>query len=187
MKHSNKYFFTEGKKPLWQIILAALFYTSFLIVFISIFIEIPIEQFKHLHYLKPKGYAFFLSQTLILGLNFSIVKNIYFDLDIKKFKKEYSVGIIKIGKWKDLPEIDYVSLFTVTSDNEPSRYDVNLWYKTNQHLTIYQTDFINIEIAFHTSYEIAKKLEIDLLNATICPYEWMNLSLSYEDLFKQIV
>ncbi len=84
----------------------------------------------------------------------------FFDLENKKFKDQFSVGPFKVGKWQDLPTLNYISLFK----NAKGLFEVNLWYHRNEHFNIYI--FYEKEKALETAYSIATQLKIKLLDAT---------------------
>lgn len=121
--------------------------------------------------------------TFIFGLNFSVIRNVCFDTEGKRYKNEYAVGPVKAGKWKHLPNIEYVSVFRQlwSSDNDGDgvtdktgyRYDVNIWHDTSKHFTIYTSH--ELEMAFEMAKHIAVKLNVDLLDATKPnDYSWVS-------------
>lgn len=99
----------------------------------------------------------------------------------KTYQKIYGLGFIKFrGRWKPLPPVEYVSVFCQMvgghDDDGGSNYDVNLWHEGNKHVTIY-SDYL-AEPAFRLGRTIAKKLEVDLLDATAedpDDYTWIEL------------
>ncbi|RYC52115.1 hypothetical protein DN53_09520 [Flagellimonas olearia] len=97
-----------------------------------------------------------------------MVKSVHFDLKSKKYKMEYSVGPIHIGRWKKLPEVKYVSVFKQPKTNGEFTYDVNLWYANNRHFNVYENSFM--EPSYNMGLHIAKSLRVDLLDATD-PYD----------------
>ena len=83
-----------------------------------------------------------------------------FDLENKKFKDQFSVGPFKVGKWQDLPPLNYVSVFNNTRDF----FEINLWYAKNKHFNVYT--YYDKEEALKTGYYIANQLNIKFLDAT---------------------
>ncbi|AWH84622.1 hypothetical protein HYN59_05590 [Flavobacterium album] len=118
----------------------------------------------------------------LIGLGFSAVTNIHFDLAERKYKKEVAIGRIAVGKWYHLPQIEYVSVFkqrTISDDGRHPhtrsiRYDVNVWYGISKHFTIYSN--VEIEPAYNIAMRIAVKLNTDMLDATIPnDFKWVEL------------
>ncbi len=108
------------------------------------------------------------------GILFSVVKNIHFDLNQKKLKEEYQVGPIKIGNWKNLPEIEYVSVFRQAKADANFIYEVNLWYKRNRHFNVYQNTHLNTVMLMGKN--VARILNKDLWDATVPQKEcWIDL------------
>lgn len=150
---------SEGIRPLWQTIIAALFYTAALVSLYFFYKTFSID------FSKKKVIAYFdifeiTSLLFSVGVSFSVVKDYQFDFKNKQFKIIYRVGAIKIGKWRALKSLDYISVF---KKNE-SKYFVNLWYNKNKHfkLSIHNT----AEDAITMGKELAKRLKIELLDAT---------------------
>ena len=119
----------------------------------------------------------------LLGVRFSLIQNIHFDLKDKRYKKEYSVGIIGVGVWKQLPEIEYVSVFKQSLKSDESgehcgfKFNLNMWYPVNKHFTIYSCD--EPEPVFVVAKFIAKKLQVDLLDATVPnDFKWLEPEVS---------
>lgn len=104
------------------------------------------------------------------------------DLASKKYREIYSVIGVKIGKWKDLPEIEYVSVFKT---NETKRvqgmgasanfsnqvYKLNLFHNRNEKIEAYITDDLND--AFENAKYLAQVLNIDILDATERDSKWL--------------
>lgn len=112
---------------------------------------------------------------LFFAIYFSYTINCYFDFEKKLFKREKTIGIFKYGKWKPLPELDYVSLFAVNANT----FEVNLWYKKNRHWDLYEK--YNIEDAFTIAFELSEALNIDLLDATVPgDFKWIDKKTSKE-------
>ncbi|AXG73807.1 hypothetical protein DVK85_05970 [Flavobacterium arcticum] len=110
---------------------------------------------------------------LLLGLRFSLIQNILFDIKHKRFKKEFDIGFTKFGKWKQLPNIEYISVFQqgVSSDSDGDGrksygiiYNVNVWHQTSKHFTIYSNT--ESDPALEMGKHIAASLNTDLLDAT---------------------
>lgn len=114
-----------------------------------------------------------------------MVNNVYFDLENRLYKKEYAVGPVKIGKWIELPSIEYISIFRQAwskdsdgdgfTDDMGYRYDVNVWHDTSKHFTIYSN--YEKEPSLEMAKMLAVKLNVDLLDATV-PHDkkWLDLT-----------
>lgn len=174
---------SEGRRPFWQTIIAALFYTAtvglFLIAVISLLLDFSMESFK--------GIIAIISLSIITfgyALKFSTINNVYSDLENRKYKKEIVVGPFKTGKWIELPEIDYISVFRQAwskdsdgdgrTDSSGYVYDVNVWHNTSKHFTIYTNGYP--EASLEMGRQLAVKLNTDLLDATDPQNkEWVDL------------
>ncbi len=85
----------------------------------------------------------------------------FFDLEKNKFKDQFSIGSFKIGKWQDLPPLNYISVLGIDSKYS---FSINLWYDRNKHINIFT--IFGREKAFKTAFKIADQLNIKLLDAT---------------------
>ncbi|WP_452230380.1 MULTISPECIES: hypothetical protein [unclassified Lacinutrix] len=104
------------------------------------------------------------------------------DLKTKKYRNIISFFGLHFGKWKDLPEIEYVSVFA-TSETTTVRalsaeanvsnavIQLNLFHNGNQKITAYTTTS-KVE-AFKIAKQIAQILSIDILDATKPASEWL--------------
>lgn len=95
----------------------------------------------------------------------------HFDFENKKYKIEKHVGPIKFGRWKPFKKIEYLSVF----NNGKGFYEINLWYNKNKRFNI--INFEELDITLETGKTIAKKLNIDLLDAATDPRDskWVTL------------
>ncbi len=123
---------------------------------------------------------------ILLGvaLELALRKGIELDLDEKKYRNIYSIFAINFGRWKELPETEYISVFK-TIKNTRSRvitaeatlgfqvFKVNLFYNRNKHIEVYISD--EIEDAFSIAKHIATVLDVDILDATTPEKEWIKL------------
>lgn len=104
------------------------------------------------------------------------------DLTSKKYREIYSVLGIRFGKWKPLPELEYVSVFK-TKENKRVQslgasanmsneiYKLNLFYNRNRKIQAYKT--IDIDDAFNVAKQISKVLDIDILDSTERTSKWL--------------
>ncbi len=124
----------------------------------------------------------------VLTVNFVFISwlviYIKFDIAGRRFKKEYTFGVIRFGIWKHLPQIDYISVFrqawSADSDgdgvNEVKgfKYDVNVWYNGTKHFTIYSDR--DMGQCYAVAMRMAVRLDIDLLDATVPnDHKWIEL------------
>ncbi|WP_405384563.1 hypothetical protein [Maribacter sp. LLG6340-A2] len=154
----NNVIISEGNRPLWQLIVAAIHYTAIIALLLFYFIDFKPSFIRGVHTLKV------ILLILPNALVFSIVKDVLFDLKNKKYKLQYCVGPIKYGRWKELPKINYVSVFKQPLVNGDYIFEANLWYGTNRHFNVYESN--SKEQAYLFGESIARTLEIDFLDAT---------------------
>jgi len=167
-------FVSEGKRPLWQVIIAALAFTICIAVLVFVIFILYVDHSMNA-FGDCVGILGFGFSALLLGIRFSVIVNIYFDLENRLYKKEYAVGPVKIGQWINLPNIEYISVFRQAwtkdsngdgmSDACGHRYDVNVWHDTSKHFTIYSCD--EPGPSFEVAKYLAERLKTDLLDATI--------------------
>lgn len=104
------------------------------------------------------------------------------DLAAKRYREIYSIMGINIGKWKDLPNIEYVSVFK-TQENKRVQamgasanfsnqvYLLNLFHNRNQKIEAYRTEDLND--AFENAKYLSQVLSIDILDATERESKWL--------------
>lgn len=167
-------------KPIVLTILAALFYTVAIILIGISFYNIQFSLDESV--IKERINLFVLIVVFIFGgISFSQKRTMFFDLKKRKFKSQLSVGPIKIGKWQDLPPLNYISVFVIDSK---SSFSINLWYDKNKHINIFT--FFDKEKAFEIAFEIADQLNIKLLDATKQNnYKYLNMD-KLKDKYKNI-
>ena len=163
MKYNqNEIVVSEGKRPFWQTIMAALLYTlsvGLLLYFISFLFVVDYNNTKQLNgvvsFLKLSVFAF------VGALQFSVVKTLYINLQKEKLKTEFAVGIFKYSYFSNIPVLEYVSVF-----KNPNKevFEVNLWYKGNKHFNV--SNFDEFEPDFQFGLHFSNRLNIDLLDAT---------------------
>lgn len=173
---------SEGVRPLWHRIIAAFLYTVILLLLVLLVFSVNLSA--ELYVVKQLIHsAEFIFLLFVFALRFSTVRTLYFDLNERKYKKEFSVGPICVGKWKSLPNIEYISVFRQIVSSDPDgdgvgmldiRYDINVWHDTSKHFTIYSG--FTVEPVFEIARYIALKLKVDLLDATIPNnFKWVEL------------
>ena len=155
----NNVLISEGNRPWWQIIIAALAFTGALVFLYMFFTKVDLtESSKKLRStISLLEVAIFL---IINGIAFSVVRDYHFDFQNKQYKILYCLGPLQIGKWQSFKKLEYISVFK----NGKDLYEVNLWYNTNKRFNISTTN--NLDAAFEGGKEIAKKLAIDMVDAS---------------------
>lgn len=134
-------------------------------------------------------YNFMYEGIFLIPLGITIFffkKGIELDLQKRKFRNFISLFKFRIGKWKDLPNVEYISIFSTREfslnpalrvDHEPGipeTFDiihVNLFYDRNKKITSFRTQ--NRKEAFNVAREIASLLKVDILDATKRESEWL--------------
>ena len=167
------YIIREGNRPWWQRLIAALLYT---VTFVLLLLFFTNFQFT-LDTKMLKG-SFGLLEisifTFFNALAFSVVRDFVFDIENRRFKILYCVGPIELGSWRKLPEIEYVSVFKQLLADGNYVYETNLWYQGNRHMEIYEN--LDKAMAFEMGREIAKILNVSLLDATVPNnYVWVDV------------
>lgn len=158
---------SEGERPIWQLVIASLFYT------LSIFIiAYYFYQFGSIIFIYPiraitatVPFLILAFCAMLVGLRFSMKNIMFFDLENRKFKDQYRVGPFKMGRWKLLPKLEYVSVFK----NTRGFFEINIWYIQHKryrerHFNIY--NYIDEEDALESGFYIANQLNIKLLDST---------------------
>lgn len=151
----------KRKLPVWKLILGGL---ALIVGIISLF-----SSFK----------GFIL---IGMGIFLLLVEGSEFNFKNHTYRKMKSILGISFGKWKPIPNIEYISVFrtneTTTLRQLSAEANVtneiiklNLFYNTNQKIEAYNT--YNIEDAFKTAKEIASILNIDILDATERESKWL--------------
>lgn len=104
------------------------------------------------------------------------------DLDSKTYRTFFSLFGYRFGKWKTLPDVEYVSVFKTAEINtvrslgaeanvKSDVIQLNLFYNRNQKITAYTTKYE--ADAFKIAREIAQILNIDILDATKSESKWL--------------
>ncbi len=150
---------SEGKRPLWKLIIAILLFTGALVSLYIFYktLSFNIDEKRITAYIDILYITATLSGT---ALSFAVVRDYQFDFKNNEYKIIYRVGPIKVGKWQSFKSIDYISVF----NKNDSIYLVNLWYNTNKHFNLGKHK--KAEDAIYAGRELSKKLKINLLDAT---------------------
>jgi hypothetical protein len=119
---------------------------------------------------------------IAIGLGLNIVDGTDINLTNKSIRSFQSLFGIKYGKWKQIPNFEYVSVFktnesqtirVVTAETtlKSSVFLVNLFYNRNKHITFYKTT--DKTKAFEVADHFKLALEIDVLDATEKEKKWL--------------
>ena len=117
-----------------------------------------------------------------MGVFFLLAEGSEFDFEQQKYRQIKSILGISVGKWKPIPDIEYVSVFktseTVTLRDKTAEANVtneiiklNLFYNRNQKIQAYET--YDIDDAFKKAHELASLLNVDILDATERESKWL--------------
>jgi hypothetical protein len=160
-----------GKRPFWQILIAAALFTGIGWLVFGFFISFNNAASSN----NWRGKVAFLEAAIFLlpvAIGFSAVKDIYFDLSKNRYKEKICFGPIGFGRWKPLPTIEYVSVFRQPNANGSYIYETNLWYGRNRHFNLLESES-KAEV-MEMGKAIAKILRVDLLDATVPNgYRWL--------------
>ncbi|WP_223032499.1 hypothetical protein [Hanstruepera marina] len=165
---SNKLTYIERQNSLPFRIAAALLYTVAIGLVIHFILTMDFSLKKR-HFYAHFDYLQLIFLCLFLAIYFSYTINCHFDFEKKRFKREYTVGVFKYGKWKPMPKFDYVSLYAVNA----STFQVNLWNNKNKHWDLYEE--FNLKDAFRIAFELSEELKLPLLDSTIPNnFQWVD-------------
>jgi hypothetical protein len=121
---------------------------------------------------------------LVLGLIMLTRSGTEINLENKKYRSVFSLFGLSFGVWKDLPKIDYISVFKTKIVKKHQVYIAStysklevikliLFYQKNKRIEVYQTE--NIDDAFNTAKFVADILKIDILDSTKKPSVWLKM------------
>lgn len=159
---------------MWQTLVAAGCFTLTIILMVMFFFGYEIFPEDGMDNRWNFGVFYIAIACAAQGILFSSVKSVFFDLENQKYKEEYKVGPVGLGRWKELPKIEYVSVFRQLKANGSHTYEVNLWMKGNRNFTIYETG--ELATTFAMGESTAKALKVDLLDATVPnDFKWVDL------------
>lgn len=166
--------YIERQNSLKWRILAALFYTIALGLIIYFLVTMDFS-YKEKHFYAHFDIIKIIFPLIFLAIYFSYNINCFFDFEKKLFKREFTVGIFRYGKWRPMPKFDYISLFAI---NEGT-FQVNLWSNKNKHWDLYEE--FNFKDAFLIAFELSELLKIDLLDATVRNnFRWVDKKATIE-------
>ncbi|WP_432412004.1 hypothetical protein [Rasiella sp. SM2506] len=150
-------YFTQGNRPFWHTVIAGACFTLSFVILYMVFLEIELLNQRLRSIVNSIELLVMLMAT---GVRFSMVNDYLFDLENNQFRIIHNIGPIKWGKWRQLAQLDYISVYQKIE----GQFQINLWYNTNKRINISgSNDFAN---ALAIGEKLAKKLEIDLLDAS---------------------
>lgn len=164
MKQTLKYI---KNVPVWKTVL------GIIIALLSLYFVISGVLFG----IVPIAYSVLLLQTNGTEIN----------IESKTYRKIYSILGLNFGKWKPLPEVEYVSVFATTETTKvwvssatanvtDAIYMINVFYNTNQKIEV--CNAYSRKEAFDIGSHVAFTLSIDLLDATESKdFKWMDRDL----------
>lgn len=152
--------YIERQNSLFWRIVGALCFTvaTGLIVYFLLTMDFSVKK-KHFYAHFDLIQLIFIS--IFIGVYSTYNINCYFDFEKKRFKREFTIGVFRYGRWRALPKINYVSLFAI---NEGT-FQVNIWNDKNKHWDLYEE--FNIKDAFVIAFELSELLNVRLLDATV--------------------
>ncbi len=161
---------SESNRPIWQIPIAALFFTmAFGLISYRFFIWATTNSPLNLRLIDFEGVIYLGA----IGISFTSRKRIHIDISKSRFRPTIEIGPLKIGKWQTIKNYQYVSVFHQPLVNGAYIFEVNLWYDNNKHFELYAKD--NYNEAFLIGYDLSEELNIDLLDATVPnDFKWID-------------
>lgn len=175
MKNENGYelVVSQGKRAIWERALAAVFFTGMIYL---LYVDAKMLYYAGINFDTCSLIAESLGSITFCfagGIAFSMVKAVMIDTDADKLISLYSVGPFSKKIYTKVPVLDYVAVFK----NAKDQFEVNLWYKGNKHYKMYLFETGQPAMIFAT--QVAKKLKIDLLDATVKnDSKWIDISES---------
>lgn len=149
---------SEGSLPLWRMLLSTACLVAAAFFILSAAIGIWNDGSEHAwgvaaHSLEVIGFS------CVSGITLGTVRSVKIVPSEKKIYTYYHFGPFGKTVVSPAPELEYVSVFL-----QEQQYLINLWYKGNRHYKIAALD--QKKQAFDFAGSIAKKLQLDLLDAT---------------------
>jgi hypothetical protein len=161
MDLKKEIFLSDGKRPLWQIVIGSLFFAfgiCCILYVLYIFYILGFNAESINGCLLLIILAIFAS---VGGFSFSLTKSISINLEKETLKSRYSVGLVGLNYYSKIPTLEYVSVF---KNPQEVFFEVKLWYKGNKHYTIAYFD--NTIDAINFGIMFSDKLSLNLLDAT---------------------
>ncbi|NHM06590.1 hypothetical protein G4D82_05105 [Flavobacterium sp. CYK-4] len=159
MENEFELIVSQGKRPFWQRLMAAICFTGVLYLLFNIVLLFYRYGFS----LAPKaaGASFeLIAYFLVTGIGFSMTKTILIDTDKDKLISRFCIGPFSRDVLSQVPELDYVLVFL----DGKGYYQTNLWYKGNKHYRMYAFD--EKKPAMDFAAQVSERLKLDMLDAT---------------------
>ena len=161
---------SERPRPIWQIPIAAFFFTFATILLLSLVYDLKFTE-DDLKIAIKKLYS--VMWLVSIGTGFCYKKQIQVDVKNSKFKPTIVIGPVKLGQWNTINNYKYVSVFLQPLVDGTTTFEVNLWYDHNKHFELYYVN--DYTEAFLIGYELSEQLNIDLLDATVPnDFKWVD-------------
>ena len=117
-----------------------------------------------------------------IGVFLVLTQGSEINLETKRYREFHSVFGVDFGAWKDLPDLEYVSVFKTKENSRVQAMGasanfsnpiikLHLFYHTNQKIEAYITE--DKEEAFKVAKHLANVLHIDVLDATERESKWL--------------
>lgn len=161
-KESEEIILASYKRPIWHSVVAASMY-------VLVFLFIWLGYFRLTHPYLYKWYEYnnsvvFFTLTifpLLLGGYYSVNQKIFINTQTKKIRCNFNFGFFKYNTYETIENVEYISIFYLSNQET---YAINLWLKKNRIYSLCRFD--DFDSALEAGKIIAKKLKIDLLDAT---------------------
>lgn len=160
MENEFELIVSQGKRPLWQRLIAAVFFAVLFYFLLQLLLVLFYYGFG-LHLMAQLVLtAGPMAYTLTGGVFFSVTKTILIDTDKDKLISRFCIGPFSRDVLSQVPELDYVSVFL----DGKGYYQTNLWYKGNKHYKMYAFD--EKKPAMDFAAQVSERLKLDMLDAT---------------------
>lgn len=151
---------SQGKRPIWQRVLAAFFFTVIVYLLFDAILLLYYYGFNGSTFSQMPKYIKLMTYSLAGGVTFSTTKTVLIDVDKDRLVSRFCIGPFSRDVHSTVPELDYISVFL----DGKGEYQVNLWYVGNKHYNMFTFEQKPPAMEFATL--AANKLKIDLLDAT---------------------
>lgn len=156
----EKIIIADTRRPFWQLLIAAAFFTFSIYVFCIYFLNMPSSDKVHKH-TAPLEVGIF---SIAMGVWFCNKRGIHIKPLTKEFRATFEIGPLVFGQWKKIPNPEYISIFQQPLTNGDYIFEVNLWYNTNKHWQLYANK--DHRTVFLMGFDLSEQLNIELLDAT---------------------
>lgn len=164
---------TQGKRAFFENLLAAVFFsvTAFALAATIFYGLVAPDLAKFTEFLQ--SFCGIGLMSLALGLRYAAVKTILFSPNESKLITRFEEGPFKYDSISKDRVAEYVAVYR----NPQDEYEVNLWFAGNKKCGMFV--FESPADAFQLATQTARKLKIDLLDATVKGASvWVNASES---------